>query len=100
MKSEEKKKKSIIPYIILFWLLAIAAACVFKFFQNDTFYTIKIGKLILNNGIDMLDHFSIHNIPYTYPHWLFDLLIYVIFHFFGYAGIYVFVLSSSLILNN
>ena len=26
-------------------------------FQNDTFYTIKIGEYIKNNGIDMMDHF-------------------------------------------
>ena len=89
MKSEVKKKKSIIPYIILFWLLAIAAACVFKFFQNDTFYTIKIGKLILNNGIDMLDHFSIHNLPYTYPHWLYDVFIYLVYYVDGFRGIYI-----------
>ena len=37
-------------------------------FQNDTFYTIKIGELIFNKGIDMQDHFTIHNLPYTYPH--------------------------------
>ena len=98
MKSEVKKKKSIIPYIILFWLLAIAAACVFKFFQNDTFYTIKIGKLILNNGVDMLDHFSIHNLPYTYPHWLYDVFIYLVYYVGGYRGIYISTIVLFLIL--
>ena len=89
MKNEVKKKKSLIPYILLFWLLLIAAACVFKFFQNDTFYTIKIGKLILNNGIDMKDHFSFHNLPYTYPHWLYDVFIYLIYYVDGFRGIYI-----------
>ena len=98
MKSEVKKRKSIIPYIILFWLLAIAAACVFKFFQNDTFYTIKIGKLILNNGVDMLDHFSIHNLPYTYPHWLYDVFIYLVYYVGGYRGIYISTIVLFLIL--
>ena len=51
-----------------------------KVLQNDTFYTIKIGELILNNGIDMMDHFSIHsNLAYTYPHWLYDVFIYLIY---------------------
>lgn len=49
-------------------------------FQNDTFYTIKIGELIFNKGIDMQDHFTIHNLPYTYPHWLYDLIIYLIYN--------------------
>ena len=60
-----------------------------KAFQNDTFYTIKLGELILNNGIDMLDHFSIHTLAYTYPHWLYDLFIYIIYHFFSFTGLYI-----------
>ncbi len=60
-----------------------------KVFQNDTFYTIKLGELILNNGIDMLDHFSIHTLAYTYPHWLYDVFIYIIYHFFSFTGLYI-----------
>ena len=60
-----------------------------KAFQNDTFYTIKLGELILNNGIDMLDHFSIHTLAYTYPHWLYDAFIYIIYHFFSFIGLYI-----------
>ena len=41
--------------------------------QNDTYYTIKIGEHIQNNGIDMKDPFSWHeDLNYTYPHWLYD----------------------------
>ena len=50
--------------------------------QNDTYYTIKIGELIVNNGIDMKDHFSWHeDLPYTYPHWAYDVAIYQIYNF-------------------
>ena len=46
---------------------------------NDTFYTLKIGELILENGIDMQEHFAWHEgLPYTYPHWLYDLGIFLI----------------------
>ena len=58
---------------IRFDILAVACIVLFCFavtpvtFQNDTFYTIRIGELIVNNGIDMQDHFSWHeNLPYTY----------------------------------
>ena len=38
--------------------------------QNDTYYTIKIGEHIQNNGIDMKDPFSWHeDLNYTYTHW-------------------------------
>lgn len=78
----EKKKMS-----IKFNILAIIAIIILCFaicprtLQNDTFYTIRIGELILNNGIDMKDHFSWHeNLPYTYPHWAYDTGIYLIYH--------------------
>lgn len=49
--------------------------------QNDTFYTVKIGEHILQNGIDMQDPFSWHeNLSYTYPHWLYDTIIYIIYN--------------------
>ena len=76
----------------------VAVICIIMFcavlapitLQNDTFYTIKIGEHILENGIDMVhDPFSIHDIPYTYPHWLYDVGIYLIYQAGGMAGIYV-----------
>ena len=51
--------------------------------QNDTFYTIKVGEQIVKNGIDMKDHFSIHDLKYTYPHWLYDVAIYSIYSIGG-----------------
>ena len=58
--------------------------------QNDTFYTIKIGEYIAQNGISNLteDNYSWHELPYTYPHWLYDLGIYLIYNLGGQTGIY------------
>ena len=88
MNSEEKKIN------IKFNILAIVCIILFCFalspitFQNDTYYTIKIGELITNNGIDMQDHFSWHeNLPYTYPHWAYDTAIYFIYHLGEISGI-------------
>ena len=48
--------------------------------QNDTYYTIKIGEYITQNGITMQDPFSWHeNLPYTYPHWAYDVATYLIY---------------------
>ena len=99
----EKIKKVIKP---IFQVLAIVVIVVFaysitpKTFQNDTYYTIKIGEHITestekitdllpwNKGLDMQDPFSIHEIPYTYPHWLYDLATYKIYNIWGFEGIY------------
>lgn len=67
--------------------------------QNDTYYTIKIGEYILENGINMeQDPFSFHNIPYTYPHWLYDVGIYLIYSIGGMIGIYISTIVLSCIL--
>lgn len=58
--------------------------------QNDTFYTIKVGEHIVKNGIDMQDPFSWHEgLAYTYPHWLYDVGIYLIYQAGGMLGIYI-----------
>ena len=88
-----------------FNLIAIVCIVIFCFaitpitLQNDTFYTIKIGEHILNNGINMeQDPFSMHEIPYTYPHWLYDVGIYLIYSVGGMAGIYISTVILSCIL--
>lgn len=79
-----------------FNLIAIVCIIIFCFaitpitLQNDTFYTIEIGEYIMNNGIHMeQDPFSIHDIPYTYPHWLYDVGIYLVYQTGGMTGIYI-----------
>lgn len=89
LKIDSKKAKRLsIIFLILSFIFALGL--VKKSFQNDTFYTIKIGELIINHGIDMLDHFSFHNaLAYTYPHWLYDSFIYLVYKIGGYTSIYI-----------
>ena len=79
-----------------FTILAIISILIFCFaitpitLQNDTYYTIKIGEYILDNGINMAkDPFSFHDIPYTYPHWLYDVGMYFVYSIGGMTGIYI-----------
>ena len=77
--------------VVAIVLIVIFCVCITPVtFQNDTYYTIKIGELIKNNGIDMMDHFSWHeNLSYTYPHWLYDLCTYLIYALAGFKGVYI-----------
>ena len=74
-------------------VISIICLCVgttIKSFQNDTFYVIKLGEYIYHHGVDLVDHYSwVAKLPYSYPHWLYDLFIYYIYHYFGYFGIYI-----------
>lgn len=93
-----KKRFFVILAIILIGVFCISLTP--KTLQNDTFYTIKIGEHIIENGeIDMLDPFSWHeNLEYTYPHWLYDVIIYLIYSIGGMTGIYISTCCFSIIL--
>jgi len=86
----DKKVKISFNVIAIVCILIFCVALTPITLQNDTFYTIKIGEYILENGINMeQDPFSFHDIPYTYPHWLYDVAIYLIYSVGGMAGIYI-----------
>ena len=101
----EKEKSIINKSSIRFTIMAIVLIAIFCFaispvtLQNDTFYTIKIGEHIIQNGIDMKDPFSWHeNLSYTYPHWLYDVGIYLIYNIGGQVGIYISTIVLSIAL--
>ena len=104
VKNKEQKQRKI-SASMKFTILAVALIAIFCVvltpvtLQNDTFYTIKIGEHIVKNGIDMQDPFSWHqDLAYTYPHWLYDLLTYLIYNSFGMTGIYIVTCILSVIL--
>mgnify|MGYP004685659957 FL=1 len=109
-KEECKKGKKSIKDIevninVNFTVLAVVLIAIFCIaitpvtFQNDTFYTIKIGELIKSSGIDMMDHFSWHeNLSYTYPHWLYDFITYLVYSVMNFKGIYLLTCALSVIL--
>ena len=93
-----KKRHGIIFHIIAVLCIAMFCAAISpKCLQNDTYYTIAIGEYIYNNGISNLteDVYSWHELPYTYPHWLYDLCIFLVYNSFGHQGIFY----STMILN-
>lgn len=102
---KNKKKKKVINIEVNFKIVAIILIAIFCIcvtpvtLQNDTFYTIKIGELIKNSGIDMMDHFSWHeNLSYTYPHWLYDFCTYLVYSIGGFKAIYILTAVLSAIL--
>ena len=115
-KDKEKEtitnEKSIKTNKIKFNILAIFAIIIFSIaltpvtFQNDTYYTIAIGKDIVETGtIDMKDHFSWHeDLEYTYPHWLYDVGTYLVYQLGenigigGFAAIYILTVLLSITL--
>lgn len=91
MKDKFKKNKELIFEIIAILLIILYAVSLSpKALQNDTYYTVTIGKQIIENGIDFKDHYSWNeDLPYTYPHWLYDMTMYLIYSVGGWMGIYI-----------
>ena len=89
----EKNKKMLNIAFNILAVFCIAIFCIAltpKTFQNDTFYTIKVGQGIREWGIDGQDHYSFIDLPYTYPHWLYDVIMSLIYDFLGgFTGLYI-----------
>ena len=66
MTEKTKQDKQMKNVNLKFNILAVICICIFmiglvaKTLQNDTYYTITLGKYVLENGIDMMEHFSWH----------------------------------------
>lgn len=101
----DKKTRMKFNILAVFAILIFCFAITPKTLQNDTYYTIKIGEHIMQNGIDMKDPFSWHeNLPYTYPHWAYDVATYQIFNLGesigigGFTAIYIATIILAMIL--
>lgn len=100
MTDKDKKMLNIAFNILAIFCLAIfCIALTPRTLQNDTFYTIEVGQGIREYGIDGQDHYSFIDLPYTYPHWLYDVIMSLIFDFLGeWTALYIstIVLSCAL----
>ena len=101
----DKKTKIKFNILAVIMIMIFCFALTPKTLQNDTYYTIKIGEHIAQNGIDMKDPFSWHeDLPYTYPHWAYDLATYEVFQLGenvgigGFTAIYVMTVILAMIL--
>ena len=84
----DKKTKIKFNVLAIFVIIIFCFALTPKTLQNDTYYTIAIGEHIIENGIDMQDPFSWHEyLPYTYPHWAYDVGTYLVYELGENIGI-------------
>lgn len=89
MKPETKKSIRFNTMAIILIIIFCAAISPISL-QNDTFYTIKVGEYIVENGVTMQEPFSWNEgLEYTFPHWAYDVLIYSIYNIGGMTGIYI-----------
>ena len=106
MLKMEKKTKVKFNVLAIFCIVIFCMAITPITFQNDTYYSIAIGKHIVETGtVDMMDPFSWHeDLPYTYPHWAYDVGTYLIYNLGesigigGFAALYIATMILSVIL--
>ncbi len=83
----KEKIKYLIPILlIIIFMISIVP----KSFQNDTFFTIAIGKDILETGVQTEEKLVWHEgLEFTNPRWLFDVIVATIYNNFNFLGIYI-----------
>ena len=91
----KKNKKLYLIFLIV--LILFTLSLVDKRMQNDTFFYIPIGERIAQtHTIDGIDHWSYHeNLRFTYPGWICNLIMYLLYSSFGFRGIYIFTLIMT-----
>ena len=92
----DKKQNSRSTKKIIFSIICIVMIAVFvialspKAMQNDTFWSIKVGERLVKDGVFGIDYFSIHeDLNYVAHHFLTDVVIYLVYNFFDFVGLYV-----------
>lgn len=98
-----KKDKIKFDIIVVIAIIFLAAAFIPKSLQEDTFYMIKVGEYICQNGMgvvaERIEPFAWHEgMIYTYPHWLLDIIFYLVYNVFQFTGIYVFTVIFGIII--
>ena len=74
----------------VFLIILLCFGFTIKEFQNDTFYIIKLGSDIFEHGFNLVDyHCWVADLQYTYPHFLYDIFLYLIYDSFGNFGVYM-----------
>ncbi len=95
----KNNKETIFVIVAILGIIIFGTAIAPVQLQNDTFYTIKIGQYIMENGISQNDPFSWHeNLPYTFPHWLYDVIIGQIYNLGGMFGVYLSTVGFTVLL--
>lgn len=91
-----------IPVVLIFEIVIVALLYCFKdgINGNDFWWHIKVGEWILENGtIPTEGIFSWYgmqeHIPWTAHEWLSEIIFYLIYHYMGGGGVYIFSLGLS-----
>lgn len=86
--------------VILIFTILILFISLNKFkIDNDFWFLINTGKYILNNGIPIIEPFTIHtNLEFVAQQWLTDVIFYLIHNNFGVYGMYIFITLMSILI--
>lgn len=98
-----KSNKLKFNIIIIVAIILFTISTVPKTLQEDTYYMIKVGEYICQNGMSVIEEriepFAwVDGLIYTYPHWLLDVIFYIIYNTFDFTGIYVFTVLIAIII--
>ena len=99
----DKKTKIKFNIIVILAIILFSVATIPKTLQEDTYYMIKVGEYVCQNGMEVIENrvepFAWHEgMIYTYPHWLLDIMFYLIFSMFDIFGMYIFSVIMGIII--
>jgi len=92
-------KKNIVKIINIILIVIFVILLCPKSMQNDTFWSIKIGQELVEEGIKSVDEYSIHNdLKYIAHHLLTDVIIYFVHNIGNFFGLYILEIVLALVI--
>lgn len=93
-KTIEKYKKFILLVFMFFPVLAISLN-----FDNDIWFLLNHGKYLVTSGFPKFEPFTIHSgMQFIMQQWLFDLIIWLLYSYFGKFGVISFVFCVAIVI--
>lgn len=87
----QTKNRLVQPLCILIIAILFIALFAMPVTDGDTFFHIKLGEWITQNGLPTKDMFSIHdNLNYSAYAFGFEIIVYWVYALFGFSGIVIF----------
>jgi len=92
-------KKNIVKIVNILLIIVFVILLCPKSMQNDTFWSIKVGQELVEEGIKNVDDWSIHSdLKYVAHHFLTDVTIYFAYNIGDFFALYVLEIVLSLII--
>ena len=89
------EKEKVTKFLIIIMIISPIILIDFNCFSVDSYFLIKTGNYIIDNGFPHTDILSMHNFPITVQNWLSCVLFFILYKIFGKFGMLIYTIICT-----